>query len=37
MFQRKAIYICAQYLPLLSYFSFYEIIGTLEQRSIYKK
>lgn len=37
MFQRKAVYIYAQYLSLFSYFSFYKIIGTLEQRSIYKK
>ena len=38
MFQRKAVYIYAQYLPPFSLiFHFIKIIGTLEQRSIYKK
>ena len=37
MFQRKAVCIYARYLPLFSYFHFIKIIGTLEQRSIYKK
>ena len=38
MFQRKVVYIYAQYLPPFSLiFHFIKIIGTLEQRSIYKK